>query len=96
MKEGDFLEETEKNKALNAPQKMNIGFAVTGSFCTLSKILEPIKDLVRRGNDVVPVFSYSVAKTDTRFYNSDDFKQIIYEAIRRKSGTYHRCSTRYR
>lgn len=57
----------------------NIGFAVTGSFCTLNKILKYIKEIVSSGNTVTPIFSYSVAQTDTRFISAAEFKKQIVE-----------------
>lgn len=44
-----------------------IGFAVTGSHCTLAEIVGPMKKLVEDGNIVFPIVSFSVANTDTRF-----------------------------
>lgn len=51
----------------------NIGFAVTGSFCTFKRILPVVKGLVADGNNILPIFSYSVKNTDTRFYRAEDF-----------------------
>ena len=44
-----------------------IGFCITGSFCTLDKALQQIKKLKEHGADIYPVFSYTVATTDTRY-----------------------------
>jgi dipicolinate synthase subunit B len=55
----------------------NIGFAITGSFCTFKKILPCIKKLVEQGNNIIPIFSYSVINTDTRFYKAVDFARDI-------------------
>jgi len=49
----------------------NIGFAITGSYCTFGAILPQIKRLTKE-NNVIPIFSYSV-KEDTRFYKAADF-----------------------
>lgn len=57
----------------------NIGFCITGSFCTFEKILPDLKALVAEGNNVFPVFSYSAASTDTRFYAAKDFFNDVYE-----------------
>ena len=54
-----------------------IGFAITGSFCTFKKILLPIKKLVEKENNVVPIFSYAVSSMDTRFYVAKDFENEI-------------------
>lgn len=59
---------------------MRIGFAITASYCTFSKILDPIKELVRLGAIVTPIFSFSTALTDSRFYKSSDFRTDV-EAI---------------
>jgi len=50
-----------------------IGLCVTGSFCTFSKLLPEIQSLKDKGNDLYPIFSYSVAQTDTRFNNAKEF-----------------------
>ncbi|WP_227766565.1 dipicolinate synthase subunit B [Zhaonella formicivorans] len=44
-----------------------IGFAVTGSHCTLEKILSEVKRLVEEGAEVTPILSENVQQTDTRF-----------------------------
>lgn len=56
---------------------MRVGFAITGSFCTFSKILDPIKELVRLGANVTPIFSFSTAGTDSRFYKASDFRTDV-------------------
>lgn len=45
----------------------NVGFALTGSHCTLEKILSEVQRLVDLGADVFPILSESVQTTDTRF-----------------------------
>ena len=44
-----------------------IGFALTGSFCTLAKTMPQLKKLVDAGAQVTPIVSSAVAQTDTRF-----------------------------
>ncbi len=53
-------------------KKITLGFALTGSYCTFSKIIPQIETLVREGYEIVPIFSDNAAKTDSRFGNSDD------------------------
>lgn len=53
-------------------KNINIGFAVTGSFCTFKKVL-PVLEKLAENNTVVPILSYVVQTTDTRFYKADDF-----------------------
>lgn len=56
-----------------------IAFCVTGSFCTLKKILEPVSELVRAGAEVQPIFSDVVFETDTRFGEAETWKKAFYE-----------------
>lgn len=44
-----------------------IGFGVTGSHCTYDAVLPEIKKLVDAGAEVIPVVSYTVQSTNTRF-----------------------------
>lgn len=46
---------------------MNIGFGLTGSFCTHSYAIEVLKGLVDRGHNVIPIVTDMVYNTDTRF-----------------------------
>ena len=50
-----------------------IGFGLTGSHCTLSRVFVRLEELVRLGADVVPVVSEAVATTATRFGTPDDW-----------------------
>lgn len=50
-----------------------IGFGLTGSFCTLQNALAQMEKLVLLGADVLPVVSYMVKSTDTRFGTSKYF-----------------------
>lgn len=58
-----------------------IGFAVTGSFCTFSQII-PVMESLAQNNRVIPVLSDMAYRTDTRFYQAEDFR----EAVRRACG----------
>lgn len=51
----------------------NIGFAITGSFCTFDKIKSQIKVLKDEGADITPVFSFNAYNMDTRFAKAKDF-----------------------
>ncbi len=57
----------------------NIGFAITGSFCTFDKIKPQIKILKDEGANVIPVYSYNAFNFDTRFAKADDFIADIKE-----------------
>ena len=56
-----------------------IGFVLTGSFCTFSKTIPKIKELVKMGAEVTPVMSYNAYNLDTKFGKADDFKKDIEE-----------------
>jgi len=55
----------------------NIGFALTGSFCTLASVIPRMEDLVKLGANVMPIMSEIVYNTDTRFGKAGDFINII-------------------
>ena len=46
---------------------LTIGFALTGSFCTIQEAVQKVQELVELGVKVVPIVSENVAKFDTRF-----------------------------
>ena len=47
--------------------KLRIGFVLTGSFCTFSKVMPVIQALIERGDSVTPILSDSAGTLDTRF-----------------------------
>jgi dipicolinate synthase subunit B len=53
---------------------LKVGFAITGSFCTFSKITPEIEKIVKEGAEVYPIISEAVDSFDTRFGNANDFK----------------------
>lgn len=50
-----------------------IGFAMTGSFCTFKTIFEQMECLQNTGARITPIFSNSVQHIDCRFGKTDDF-----------------------
>lgn len=56
-----------------------IGFALTGSFCTLEKVMPEMEKIVNEGAEVYPIISYSVDLYDTRFGKAEYWKQRIAE-----------------
>lgn len=52
-------------------KKTTIGFAMTGSFCTFDKALMQMQELIKRGYEVLPIFSRNVKEMDTRFMPAD-------------------------
>jgi len=55
----------------------NLGFAITGSFCTFKKILPALKKLIEKGNNITTILSCAAAQTDTRFYKAEDFRRDL-------------------
>ena len=50
-----------------------VGFALCGSFCTLSRVFVVVERMVKDGWDVVPILSFCAAQMDTRFGKAADF-----------------------
>lgn len=53
--------------------KTRVGFAMTGSFCTLAKVMAELESLKNQNADLVPIMSEMVWSTDTRFGKANDF-----------------------
>lgn len=53
---------------------VKVGFALTGSFCTFSKVVPEIERLVKEGAEVFPITSESVNNFNTRFGKADEWK----------------------
>ncbi|MGN0522013.1 MAG: dipicolinate synthase subunit B [Eubacterium sp.] len=58
---------------------MNIGYCLTGSFCTFSKSIEAMKQLVKSGHSVTPIMSENAYSIDTRFGKAVDIQNEIIE-----------------
>jgi len=56
-----------------------IGFALTGSFCTLDIALDIVSQLVESGAEVIPIISHAVDATDTKFGTASEFKKRLTE-----------------
>ena len=61
-----------------------VGFVLTGSFCTFSKTIPKIKELVSLGADVIPIMSYNSYNFDTKFGKAEDFRKQIEEITGKK------------
>lgn len=61
-----------------------IGFGLTGSHCTYDAVIPEIEKLAAVGAEVVPVVTYTVKSTDTKFGESDDWIARIEQAAGRK------------
>ena len=56
-----------------------IGFVLTGSFCTFSKTIPKMKELVKKGAEVIPIMSFNSYNLDTKFGKASDFINEIEE-----------------
>ena len=60
-----------------------MGFALCGSFCTLTKAVEALEQVAARYRSVWPIMSEITACTDTRFGAARDFREKVEEICRR-------------
>jgi len=58
---------------------MKIGFALTGSHCTLAQAIEQLKLLKSEGAEVTAIISHSVDQVETRFGTPDHWKNVLSE-----------------
>lgn len=58
---------------------LRIGFALCGSFCTISKAMEQMRLLQEKGAQILPILSETVSATDTRFGTAKQLKQDIFD-----------------
>lgn len=56
-----------------------IGFGLTGSHCTYHEVFPIMQQLVDKGATVIPILSYTVQKTDTRFGDAEDHLKKVEE-----------------
>lgn len=56
-----------------------IGFCLTGSFCTFKATIEQMKEIVKRGGEVLPIMSFNAYSINSKFGNAKDFIDEIEE-----------------
>lgn len=56
-----------------------VGFALTGSHCTFAEVMPQIQRFVDAGARVIPIASYTLMTTDTRFGASDYWQKQLKE-----------------
>lgn len=66
-------------------EQIRVGFALTGSFCTLSSAMEAMEGLAKVYPDMVPIFSETTQSTDTRFGPAVDWVRRAEEVTGRKA-----------
>lgn len=55
---------------------MEIGFAMTGSFCTYAKVF-PVLEALAKEHHIIPIFSSAATCTDSRFGTAEEFCQKV-------------------
>lgn len=65
-------------------EKKNVGFVLTGSFCTFSKVIPIIKEIVNKKANVIPIMSYNAYNLDTKFGKAEDFINEIESITKNK------------
>lgn len=55
-------------------QGITVGYALSGSHCTLPEVMPHIKRFVDAGAEVIPIVSTSIMTTDTRFGTSEHWQ----------------------
>lgn len=63
--------------------KVRLGFALCGSFCTFKLVLEELERLAK-DYDITPIMSQGAAFTDTRFGKAEDFRRRVAEICGRE------------
>ena len=56
---------------------LKMGFAFTGAYCVFHEVFPQLEQLVEEGAEVVPIVSYQVAVTDSRYGNASDFQKRL-------------------
>ena len=69
---------------MNDLKALNLGVALCGSFCTFSKALKLIKQLVDMEVNVFPIMSFNAYTISTRFGKAEDFIKSIEELTNKK------------
>ncbi len=54
-------------------EKITVGFALCGSFCTFEKAVAELKRMKELGAEIIPIMSFNAYTTDTRFGKSENF-----------------------
>ena len=61
-----------------------IGFCICGSFCTIKKTIEQMKELKKLGHEILPVMSFTACSKDTRFGKAKEITQQIENICNKK------------
>lgn len=64
---------------------IRVGFALTGSHCTLDEIFPAMEAIKKEGADIYPIISYSVDQTVTRFGSPEKWKAELFRITSRQA-----------
>lgn len=56
-----------------------VGYALSGSHCTLPEVIPQVKRFIDAGANVIPIVSQTIMTTDTRFGKSEDWQRQLKE-----------------
>lgn len=65
-------------------QNITLGYAFCGSFCTIRKSLEALKELAKFDINIQPIMSDIVYNSDTRFISAKELKETVEEICKNK------------
>lgn len=65
-------------------ENLNIGFAMCGSFCTISKCVDALKNLSETGCNIIPVMSRITYNTDNRFNEAESLRKQVEDICKRE------------
>lgn len=68
-------------------RRLTVGFGITGSFCTFSRVKQAVEKLKQEDYRVIPIFSEHAAAFDTRFGDAERFREEI-ELLTEEKGIY--------
>ena len=57
--------------------KLKIGFAMSGSFCNIKRATKELERLKERGDELLPIMSYNVYNTDTKFGEAEALRSYV-------------------
>lgn len=58
-------------------ENINIGFTMTGSFCTFKKVIPKIKELKELGANIIPIMSFNGYNLDTKFGKAKEYIEKV-------------------
>ena len=65
---------------MNEHAPVRVGFAMTGSFCTFSQVIDQMEQMAQQTDwQLYPIMSPNAYETDTRFGNAQQFRRRIEE-----------------